>query len=266
MVNLSGVFQLSSADLYGEREAIEMATTPICDSAVLPYFHVCLVFLHKHFPLWIPPSGPFGLSPHSQQQILPKDCSPISMPQLPATALSKGLASLSRVYVAATRLLVWFSFHSDCHRLAVSLSSTLKCFTSVLKNCPMWGSDPSFICSIPSCRSSPTHSPLFHPPSFVLPSFVWFYIFFSSGQVLLPALSWSSARSSVSGGVFLMYTWREMHSMSTYSSAILDLSCCCFWYWAAWNCIYWRLISHWLLPLQIFSSIMWIVFFYHFIF
>jgi len=51
MVNLSGVFQLSSADLYGEREAIEMATTPICDSAVLPYFHVCLVFLHKHFPL-----------------------------------------------------------------------------------------------------------------------------------------------------------------------------------------------------------------------
>ena len=143
-------------------------------------------------------------------------------------------------------------------RLSIPSNASL---LSVLKNCPMWGADPSFICPIPSCGSSPTHPPLFHPPSFVLPTFVWFYIFFSSGQVLLPALSWSSARSSVSGGVFLMYTWREMHSMSTYSSAILYLSCCCCWYWAAWNCIYWRLISHWLLPLQIFSPIMWIVFF-----
>ena len=32
-----------------------------------------------------------------------------------------------------------------------------------------------------------------------------------------------SARSSVSGGVFLMYPWREMYSKSTYSSALLDL-------------------------------------------
>ena len=124
----------------------------------------------------------------------------------------------------------------------------------------MWGSDPSFICPIPSCRSSPTHSPLFQPPSFVLPSLVWFYIFFSSGQVLLPALSWSSARSSASGGVFLMYTWRQMHSISAYSSpswilvvVVFILSCMKF--------IYWRLISHWLLPLQIFSPIMWIVVF-----
>ena len=62
---------------------------------------------------------------------------------------------------------------------------------------------------------------LFHPSSFVLPSSEWFYIFFSSGQVLLSALSWCSECTSVSECVFLMYPWREMYSMSTYSSPIL---------------------------------------------
>ena len=70
-------------------------------------------------------------------------------------------------------------------------------------------------------RSSPTNTPVFPPSSFVLLSFVWFCIFFSSGQVLLSTLSWCSACTSVSEGVFLMYPWREMYSMSTYSSAIL---------------------------------------------
>ena len=70
-------------------------------------------------------------------------------------------------------------------------------------------------------RSSPTITPIFSPSSFVLPNFAWFYIFFSSGQVLLSALSWCSACTSVSEGVFLMYLWREMDSMSAYSSTIL---------------------------------------------
>ena len=51
--------------------------------------------------------------------------------------------------------------------------------------------------------------------------FAWVYIFFSSGQVLLSALSWCSACPSVSEGVFLMYPWKEMYSTSTQSSAIL---------------------------------------------
>ena len=59
--------------------------------------------------------------------------------------------------------------------------------------------------------------------SFTLPSFAWVYIFFSAGQVLLPALIWCFACTSVSEGVFLMYLWREMYSMSTYSSAVLFL-------------------------------------------
>ena len=46
---------------------------------------------------------------------------------------------------------------------------------------------------------------MFSPPSsFVLPSLACVYIFFSTGQVLLTALSWCSACASVSEGVFLM--------------------------------------------------------------
>ena len=70
-------------------------------------------------------------------------------------------------------------------------------------------------------RSSPSNTPVFPPSSFILLSFVWFYIFFSTDQVLLSTLSWCSACISVSEGVFLMYLWREMYSTSTYSSAIL---------------------------------------------
>ena len=58
---------------------------------------------------------------------------------------------------------------------------------------------------------------------FITPRFLWFCTFFSAGQALLSALSWCSACTSVSEGVFLMYPWREMYSMSTYSSAILFL-------------------------------------------
>ena len=68
-------------------------------------------------------------------------------------------------------------------------------------------------------------------------SFTWFYIFFSSDQVLLPTLSWCSARSSVSEGIFLMYPWRETDSMSTYSSAILFPSTSLlFNHWIVFHC------------------------------
>ena len=70
-------------------------------------------------------------------------------------------------------------------------------------------------------RSSPDNTPVSPPSSFILWSFAWFSIFFSSGQVLLSALRWCSASTSVSEGVFLMYPWKEMYSTSTYSSTIL---------------------------------------------
>ena len=85
----------------------------------------------------------------------------------------------------------------------------------------MWGSDPCFSSLPAEGRSSPINTPVFPPSSFILPSVAWFYIFFSTGQVLLLALSWCSACTSVSEGVFLMYLWTETYSVSTYSSAIL---------------------------------------------
>ena len=80
---------------------------------------------------------------------------------------------------------------------------------------------PALVLPLTEGRSSPTNTPVFPPSSFILLSFAWFYIFFSSGQELLSSLSWCSACTSVSEGVFLMHPWREMYSTSTYSSTIL---------------------------------------------
>ena len=79
---------------------------------------------------------------------------------------------------------------------------------------------PALVSSPTKGRSSPTNTLVFPPSSFILPSFVWVYIFFSAGQALLSTLSWCSACTSLSEGVLLMYLWREMYSMPTYSSTI----------------------------------------------
>ena len=93
------------------------------------------------------PSYPLNPSLHSQQQPLPWDCSTIPKLQLPATAPSRGPASLSGVCMAAART-VWFSFHLGCHRSAVSLSAlNVSPLTQTIAL--MWGSDP--------CCSSPNH-------------------------------------------------------------------------------------------------------------
>ena len=85
----------------------------------------------------------------------------------------------------------------------------------------MWESEPCFTSPPTKGSSSPINTPVFPPSSLILMSSVWFYKSFSACQVLLSALSWCSACTSVSEGVFLMYLWREMYSMSTYSPAIL---------------------------------------------
>ena len=196
-----------------------MAPTPTRDSAVLPCFQGGPAFLHRHFPPWSPPSHPFHPSLCSQQQPLPWDCSTVPKLQLPAAAPSSGPASLSRVCMVAVRH-VWFSFHLGCHRSAVSLSAlNVSALTQTLAL--MWGIRPLLQFPHPR-RAGPVLPTLLFPP--VVPSllsFARFYIFFSPGQVLLSTVSWRSACTSVSEGVFLMYQWREMYSMSTYSSAIL---------------------------------------------
>ena len=103
-----------------------------------------------------------------------------------------------------------------------SFSLSLKCFSSDSDNCPNVGIRPPDSVPPPTeGRSSPTNTPVFPPSSFILPSFGWFSVVFSTGQVLLSALSWCSACTSASEGVFLMYPWRERYSTSTCSFTIL---------------------------------------------
>ena len=129
----------------GEREVMMMAPPPMCDSAVLPCFHGCLAFCHRHFPPQSPPSHPLDQSLFSQQQSSPWDCSTMSKLQLPATAPSRVCASLSGVCMAVART-VWFSFHLGCHTSAVSALNVSPLSQTIA---PMWGLD--------LCFSFPTH-------------------------------------------------------------------------------------------------------------
>ena len=129
------------------REAMVMAPSLTCDSAVSPCFHGCLAFLHQHFPPQSPPSHLLNPSLHSQQQPLPWDCSTIPKLQLPATAPSRGPVSLSRICMATAKT-VCFLFHLSCHKSAVSLSAlNVSPLTQTVAR--MWGLDP--------CFSFPTH-------------------------------------------------------------------------------------------------------------
>jgi len=75
-----------------------MTPPPTRDSAVLPCFHGCLAFLHRHF-LPQSPSHPLDLSLCSQQQPSPWNCSTIPKIQLPAAVPSRAPASLSEVWL-----------------------------------------------------------------------------------------------------------------------------------------------------------------------
>ena len=135
-VTLSGVFlywSAASPSMWG-REATVMVPPPAHDSAVSLCFSGYSALLQRHSPPWSPPSCPVGLSPNSQQQPSPWDCSPVPMLQLPTTVCFRRLGPLTRVHGAAARI-VWFSLHSDSHRSAASLSNSLKYFPCVSNNC-----------------------------------------------------------------------------------------------------------------------------------
>ena len=168
-----------------------MALPTMRDSAVLPCFHGCLAFLHRHFPPQSPPSPPPNSPLHSQQQPLPWDCSTIPKLQLPPLPLSGDLHFCLGVCMAVART-VQFSFHLGCHRSAVSLSA--------LNVSPLTQTIAPPLLQFPhppaQGRYSPSNTPVFPPCSFILLSFAWFYIFFSPGQVLLSSLRWCSACTS----------------------------------------------------------------------
>ena len=133
--------------------------------------------------------------------------------------LSGDQHSFPGVCMAAARI-VWFPFYLGCHRSAVSLSA-LNVSPLIQTIALMWGSDSCFSSPPTKDRSCPTNTPVFPPSSFILLRFEWFYIFFSTGQIVLSTLSRCSACTSVSQGVFLMYPWRGTYSTSTYYPAIL---------------------------------------------
>ena len=142
------------------------------DSAVSPWFHGYLAFLHWHFLPQSPPSHSFNPSLFSQQQPSPWDCSTIPKLHLPAAVPSRGPVSLSRVCMAVTRT-IWFSFHLSCHRSTVSLSA-LNVSPLSQTIAPLWGTVPPPT----KGRSNLTNTLVFPPTSFILRSFVLFYVFF----------------------------------------------------------------------------------------
>ena len=93
------------------RDRLRLWLHPICmDSAVLPCFHGCLTFLHRHFPSQSPPSHPFNLSLPSQQQPSPWNCSTILEFQLLASTPSRKSVSMSGVCMSSSRTM--FDSHS----------------------------------------------------------------------------------------------------------------------------------------------------------
>ena len=196
-----------------------MALPSTCDSAVLPCFHGCLTFLHRHFPPQSSLSHLLNPSLHSQQQPSLWDCFTIPKLHIPAAILFQGTyISVRGMHGCGKNCLILFPFRLpqvSCFTLS------LKCLSSDSDSCPFVGTGP--LLQFPHLlRAGPVlNTPVFPPSSFILLSFAWLYIFFSAGQVLLSALSWCSACTFVSEGIFLMYLWREMYSMSTYSSNIM---------------------------------------------
>ena len=195
-----------------------MAPPPTCDSAVSPCFHGCLAFLHRHFPSQSPPSPPLN---RSLQSTAAPALGSLHTPQTPAPrrcTFQGTLAPFRGMY----------SCGEDCLILIPFRLPQISCFILSLR-CSSSGSD-----KCPEVEVRPLLQFL-HQPSAgpVLLTLLFFPLVplsckvlsgsvysFSTGQVLLPTLSWCSACTSVSEGVFLMYPRREMYSMSTYSSAI----------------------------------------------
>ena len=67
---------------------------------------------------------------------------------------------------------------------------SLKCFSSDSDNCPDLGIRPLLQFPYPPRAGAVLLTLLFPPTSsFILPSFVWFYIFFSAGQVFMSPLN-----------------------------------------------------------------------------
>ena len=192
-----------------------MVPSSVCDSAVSPCLQVSWLSFISISHCTLLSQVPSHHLPSVNSRPCPGTAFQ-SLFQLQAAALSRGLASLSGVCVARIVCVMLIPFRLT--QFSCFFLQQPQCFTSVTNISLPCSSVPA---SVPQPQVQIQFFSLFSfcPPSFVLLSVAWFYISFSGGQVL----SWCSARSSVSGGVFLTYPWREMYSVRNYSSSIVDL-------------------------------------------
>ena len=111
------------------------------------------------------------------------------IPQTPAPShctFRGTLIPVQAMYGCGKDCLILIPFR--CHRSAASLSA-LNVSPLIQTIAPMWDQIPASVPPPAQGRSSPTNTSVFPPSSFVLLSFAWYYIFFSSGQVLLSTLN-----------------------------------------------------------------------------
>ena len=121
------------------REAMVMAPLPMHDSAVLPCFHGCLVFLHRHFPPQSPPSHPLDPSLQSTAAFA---LGLLISPQTPAPSH----CTFQGIYIPVRGL---YGCVKDCLILIPfrlpqisCFTLSLKCFPSDSDNCPDVGIRP----------------------------------------------------------------------------------------------------------------------------
>ena len=185
-----------------------MASPTTRASAVLPCFHGCLTFLHRHFPPHPPPSHPLNLSLCSQQQPSPWDYSTIPKLHIPVRGM----------YGCGKDCLILIPFRL----LQIScFTLSLKCFSSESDNCPDVGI--RLLHQFPHpLRAGPVVLALLFFP--LVPS----HRVLCGSMYSFPLVRYSCLLSAGGlyallclKGVFLMHPWREMYSTSTYSSAIL---------------------------------------------
>ena len=114
-----------------------MGPPPPSDSAILPCFHGCLAFLHRHFAQQSPPSHPLDSSLHSQQQRSPWDCSLTPAPS--CCAFQRICVPVGGMYGCGKDCLILTPFRLpqiSCFTLS------LKCFSSDSDSCPAVGIGP----------------------------------------------------------------------------------------------------------------------------
>ena len=120
---------------------------------------------------------------------------------------------------------VWFSLHSECHRAAASLSDSQKCFPSVPTDCPGCRGISPASASQPSAAGlvplSLLLSSFLHPTDLCVDPHISFQLSWTSDDI-----SWCFMRTAASVDVFLMHPWKEICSMSTYSSTIFSRNLC----------------------------------------